>query len=97
VTHGLLAGEVEISHRGLDEAAIGASRPVAFVRAALVDCGVLEPRAEHSERFAAWHARTVLEIPEGPDRAHVRAMRPGRWRGSWVKAAIAAMRSATHR
>ena len=73
MTRGLLAGEVEISHRGLDEAAIGASRPVAFVRAALVDCGVLESRAEHSERFAAWHARTVLEIPEGPDRAHVRA------------------------
>jgi hypothetical protein len=73
VTRRLLAGEVEISHRGLDEAAIEAPNPVTFVRAALVDAGVLEPRDEYSARFSAWHARAVLEIAEGSDRAHVRA------------------------
>lgn len=73
VTRRLLAGEIEISHRGLDEAAIKAANPVAFVRAALLDCGVLEPRDEPIARFAAWHAQAVREIAEGADRAHVRA------------------------
>ena len=73
VTRRLLSGEIEISHRGLDEAAIEAPNPVAFVRAALVHCGVLEPRDEHSARFAAWHAHAILEIAEDSDRAHVRA------------------------
>lgn len=73
VTRRLLSGESEISHRGLDEAAIEAPNPVAFVRAALVDCRVLEPRDEHSARFAAWHAHATREIVEGSDRAHLRA------------------------
>ena len=73
VTRRLLAGEIEISHAGLDEAGVEAPKPVAFVRALLVDAGVLEPRDEHGVRFAAWHARAVLEIPAGADRAHVRA------------------------
>jgi len=73
VTRRLLAGEIPVSHQGLDEAALAAPNPVKFVRAKLVAAGVLEPRDEHSARFATWHATAVLRIPAGPDRAHVRA------------------------
>lgn len=73
VTRRLLAGEIAISHQGLDEAAIGAANPVKFVRAKLVAAGVLEPRGEHSARFAAWHATTVPRIAPGAERVHVRA------------------------
>jgi hypothetical protein len=73
VTRGLLAGEIPISHAGLDEAAVQAASAVAFVRAKLVISGVLEPRDEASARFAAWHATAVLQVPPGADRAHVRA------------------------
>jgi hypothetical protein len=48
ITRGLLAGEIPISHAGLDEAAVGAANAVAFVRAKLVISGVLEPRDEAS-------------------------------------------------
>jgi hypothetical protein len=73
ITRRLLAGEIQISHQGLDRAAVDAPNPVAFVRAKLVDCGVLEPRDEASAQFAAWHGTAVLKIAPGPDRAHVRA------------------------
>jgi hypothetical protein len=73
VTRRLLGGEIPVSHQGLDEAAVEAPNPVAFVRAALVDSGVLEPRDEYSAKFALWHERAVLQIEPGPDRAHVRA------------------------
>jgi hypothetical protein len=72
VTRRLLAGEIPVSHEGLDAAAAEAPNPVAFVRAALVDSGVLEPRDESSATFARWHAREVLRIEAGPGRAHVR-------------------------
>jgi hypothetical protein len=73
VTRGLLAGEIPISHAGLDEAAVEAANAVAFVRAKLVISGVLEPRDEASARFGAWHAAAVLQVAPGADRAHVRA------------------------
>jgi hypothetical protein len=73
ITRRLLAGEIPISHHGLDQAAVDASQPVAFLRAKLVDSGVLEERDEASAQFAAWHATAVLQIAAGPDRAHVRA------------------------
>jgi hypothetical protein len=73
VTRRLLAGEITVSHQGLDDAALEAPNPVAFVRAALVASGVLEPRDGHRASFASWHARAVLQIEPGPDRAHVRA------------------------
>ncbi len=73
VTRRLLAGEIAVSHQGLDEAAFGAANPVKFVRAKLVAAGVLEPRDEHSARFAAWHATAVLKMAPGADHAHVRA------------------------
>ena len=73
VTRGLLAGEIPISHAGLDEAAVEAANAVAFVRAKLVTSGVLESRDEASARFAAWHATAVLQVAPGADRAHLRA------------------------
>ncbi len=73
VTRRLLAGEIAVSHQGLDEAAIAAAQPVAFLRAKLVHCSVLEPRDETSASFARWHAEAVLQIAAGTDRAHVRA------------------------
>ena len=73
ITRRLLAGEIPVSHQGLDEAAVVAPQPVGFVRAALVDSGVLEPRDEYSAKFALWHERAVLQIAAGADRAHVRA------------------------
>jgi hypothetical protein len=73
ITRRLLAGEISVSHQGLDRAAVEAPNPVAFVRAALVDSGVLEPRDEYSAQFALWRESAVLQIEPGPDRAHVRA------------------------
>ncbi len=73
VTRRMLAGEISATHHGLDEAAAAAPNPVKFVRAKLVASGVLEPRDQHSARFAAWHATAVLQIAPGGDRAHVRA------------------------
>ena len=73
VTRGLLAGEIPLSHQGLDDAAADTPSAVAFVRAALVNSGVLEPRDEYSAKFASWHAQAVLAIAAGTDRAHLRA------------------------
>jgi hypothetical protein len=73
ITRRLLAGEIPISHHGLDQAAVDAPKPVAFLRAKLVDSGVLEQRDEASAQFAAWHASAVLQIAAGADRAHLRA------------------------
>jgi hypothetical protein len=73
ITRRILDGEIPISHHGLDQAAVDAPKPVAFLRAKLVDSGVLEQRDEASAQFAAWHATAVLQIAAGPDRAHVRA------------------------
>jgi hypothetical protein len=73
ITRRLLAGEIPVSHEGLDEAAVDAPNPVAFVRAKLVSSGVLDSRDEASARFAAWHATAVLRIAPGSDRAHVGA------------------------
>jgi hypothetical protein len=73
ITRRLLAGEIPITHRGLDHAAVDAPNPVAFVRAKLVDSGVLDSRDESSARFAAWHATAGQRIAPGSDRVHVRA------------------------
>jgi hypothetical protein len=73
ITRRLLAGEIPISHQGLDHAAVDAANPVAFLRAKLVAAGVLDARDESSARFAAWHATAVLRIAPGSDRVHVRA------------------------
>jgi hypothetical protein len=48
-------------------------RAVGYVRAALIDAGVLEPRDEHSAVFAHWQHGALDAIAPGPDRGHVRA------------------------
>lgn len=72
ITTDLLAGRVAISHAGLDDVE-RAPDAVAFLRAALVDAGVLVARDEPSAAFAHWQQRTVARLADGPDRAHVRA------------------------
>jgi hypothetical protein len=71
----LLAGRIAVTHEALDVAQgdAHAGRAVGYVRAALVDAGVLEPRDEHSAAFARWQQRAVDAIPAGADRGHVRA------------------------
>lgn len=73
MTRRLLAGEIEVSHEGLDEAAIDAPQPVAFLRVKLVNRGVLEPRDEMSVRFGRWYTEAVGQVAAGGDGAHVRA------------------------
>ena len=65
-TRRLLADEIQISHQGLDEAAVDTPNPVAFVRAKLVASGVLDHRDEASARFAAWHATACCGSQRGP-------------------------------
>lgn len=71
----VVAGQVELSHAGLDclPGAGRASGAVAFLRAALVEHGVLEARDEQSAAFARWLPGALDELAEGPDRGHVRA------------------------
>jgi hypothetical protein len=72
----LLAGSVPITHAALDTQEAPpryAGKSVAFLRAALVHCGVLEPRNEASVAFARFIDNEVGQIDAGPDRAHVRA------------------------
>ncbi len=76
-TRKLLAGEIPITHQGLDDAVHLAPNAVAFLRAALVDSGVLDVRDEASASFAIWQQQAVLQIALGPDRVHVRAY--GTW------------------
>jgi hypothetical protein len=71
----VVAGDVELSHAGLDTLP-GAERnggAVAFLRVALVEHGVLERREEPSAAFARWLPLALEGLAEGPDRGHVRA------------------------
>jgi hypothetical protein len=72
----LLDGRVAVTHAGLD-AASASRNHVAFLRAHLVSCGVLDDRDEHSASFARWHQQAVAQIAPGADRAHVQAF--ARW------------------
>jgi hypothetical protein len=71
----LLAGRIELSHAALDIVQGNADdgRAVGHVRAALVQCEVLEPRDEPSASFARWQQRAIEAIMPGADRGHVRA------------------------
>ena len=69
----LLSGELEVSHAGLDRAAIDAPQAAAFLRAKLVDSGVLTVRDPQAASFAVWQQQATLRVPAGVDRAHVRA------------------------
>lgn len=65
----MLNGELPISHDTLDSHNQGA----AYLRAALVAAGALEPRDETLARFALWADAQVNELPEHPDRVHLAA------------------------
>ena len=73
ITRKLLAGDLPITHAGLDQQALDTPKPVAFLRAALVNSGTLQTRDEPSAIFALWHQHAINRIAVGPDRAHVRA------------------------
>lgn len=69
----LLAGELPVSHSGLDQAAAGWPRAADFLRAKLIDSGVLPERDAQAASFAAWHQDATQRISAGVDRAQVRA------------------------
>ena len=73
----LLAARIEISHTALDERAESQRPPgedaVAFLRAGLVDSGVLKAREEAAIVFERWLGHAITGIDPGTDRAHVRA------------------------
>jgi hypothetical protein len=71
----LLAGRIAVTHQALDVAQGDAhtGRAVGYVRAALIDAGVLEPRDEHSAAFGHWQHGALDAIAPGPDRGRVRA------------------------
>jgi hypothetical protein len=77
----MLAGQVGISHVALDARADAdgppSPRAVAFLRAGLVDAGVLEGRDEPVRLFEEWLVRALAVLPEGRDRALVEAY--ARW------------------
>ncbi|HEY5389714.1 MAG TPA: hypothetical protein VIJ83_04095 [Solirubrobacteraceae bacterium] len=77
----MLAGRLEISHAALDARAEAdgppSPRAVAFLRAALVDAGVLARRDDPVRTFEEWLDRTLALLPEGRDRALVEAY--ARW------------------
>lgn len=70
----LLARRLAISHAAFDALEdAGRDGRLGFLRAALVESGVLERRDEESARFVRWYGRAIDAIRPGPDRAHVRA------------------------
>ncbi len=69
----LLAGELPVSHAGLDQAAADAPRAVAFLRARLINSDVLPDRDPQAASFAVWQQQATLRVPSGADRAQVRA------------------------
>jgi hypothetical protein len=77
----MLAGKLAISHAGLDARADAEDPPspraVAFLRAGLVDAGVLERRADPVRSFEEWLGPALAALPEGRDRALVEAF--ARW------------------
>lgn len=67
----LTRGELELSHEGLDTVARGQSTH--YLRAALVRAGVLEVRDEQSAKLDAFIRAQVARLPDGEDRARLRA------------------------
>jgi hypothetical protein len=77
----LAAGQVEISHAALDERAAAdlppAPRAIAFLRAGLVEAGVLEQREEAALAFERWLPGALARLPPGRGRALLTAY--ARW------------------
>jgi hypothetical protein len=66
-------GSLEIGHETLDELEHGRSDATTFLRAALVEHGVLPPRPERLERLRRWVETQLQALPESEDRARVRS------------------------
>lgn len=73
----LLAARTEISHAALDARREDDGPPgvaaVEFLRAGLLDAGVLEAREEAVVSFERWLCGALARLPDGRDRALVRA------------------------
>lgn len=69
----MIAGRLEIRHETLDELEHGRCDATIFLRAALVEHGVLPPRPERLERLRRWVEAELQALPESEDRARVRA------------------------
>lgn len=69
----MIAGSVEIGHQTLDELEHGRSDATTFLRAALVEHGVLPARPERLERLRRWVETQLQALPESEDRARVRS------------------------
>ena len=69
----MIAGRLEIGHETLDELEHGRSDATTFLRAALVEHGVLPARPERLERLRRWVETQLQALPESEDRARVRS------------------------
>jgi hypothetical protein len=69
----MIAGSLEIGHETLDDLEHGRSDATTFLRAALVEHGVLPPRSERLERLRRWVEAQLQALPESEDRARVRS------------------------
>jgi len=69
----MIAGNLEIGHETLDELEHGRSDATTFLRAALVEHGVLPDRPERLERLRRWVEAQLQALPESEDRARVRS------------------------
>jgi hypothetical protein len=74
----MLAGRLEISHEVLDQLEHPKSNVITFLRAALVEHGVLAARAEKLDRVRRWAEAQLDALPESEDRVHVRSY--ARWK-----------------
>ena len=69
----MIAGSLEIGHETLDELEHGRSDATTFLRAALVEHGVLPARPERLERLRRWVEAQLQALPESEDRARLRS------------------------
>ena len=69
----MISGRLEIRHETLDELEHGRSDATTFLRAALVEHGVLPARPERLERLRRWAETQLQALPESEDRARVRS------------------------
>ncbi len=69
--HELAAGALAISHEALD--ALDRGQTTTHLRAALVEHGALPARHEQAAALQRATARALARLPDGEDRAHVRA------------------------
>jgi hypothetical protein len=69
----MIAGRLEICHESLDKLEHARSDATTFLRAALVEHGVLPTRPDRLERLRRWAETQLQALPESEDRAHLRS------------------------